>query len=603
MLHNIYIYIWKLLILVLFMLSNLGYWEYLRRHLKVDSCFFPSITIAFQTSALFLAGILNMLPEASYILYAFGIFYCLFSFVKYRGKDFFVFYFKPAYFVLVISFCVAAVYLHGQFFLHYDNFSHWALVVKQMLSENRFPNFADGLIMFQEYPLGSSVYIYYFAKLTSGAESMQMLAQCFVMLCALMPCFAFCKKDLISTTVVMLLFTAFILTFNIEITELLVDTLLPIVGGAAFIFTLSHLYGFRRGNADIKQGKVSLWIISFYLIQLIQIKNSGLFFAIMVSIVTVILLFPKRKKLGAGNIISFVLPYFTFFIWHKHCKYVFISSGTSYHAMTAENFARGISLKTKEEILSICRAMINFSVSDSMVIITAISVLFACAGSFVLLYFMGELSDNRKQLIVHCVTFCIFTYIIYQFGLLLMYLFSMSSGEAIRLAGGTRYCKTILIFIFYITITMALTWLSLDICIAKRRVLTSSFSVALSCAILVATICMNNATPMSAIDKRNSYQDSTRAWLERVSTIYNVPQYSSYGLILHDTDSGYSFYLMKYIFQSVSIQCTVVDDYSDLSAIDNCEYIFVMDKDNEIVNDWINANYPAQAGQDVIFCS
>lgn len=585
------------------MLSNLGYWEYLRRHLKVDSCFFPSITIAFQTSVLFLAGVLNMLPEVSYILYSFGLFYCIYSFIKHRGKAFFCFYFKPAYFVLAISFCVAAVYLQGQFFLHYDNFSHWALVVKQMLSENRFPNFADKLIMFQEYPLGSSVYVYYFAKLTSGAESMQMLAQCFVMLCALMPCFAFCKSDRISTAVVMLLFAAFILTFNIEITELLVDTLLPLVGGAAFIFTLSQLYIFRRGNADIRQGKVCLWIISFYLIQLIQIKNSGLFFAIMVSVMTVILLFPQRKKLGAGSLVPFVLPYFTFFIWHKHCKYVFISSGTSYHAMTVENFAMRFSMKTRDEILSICRAMIDFSVSDSIVIISALSVLFVCAGSFAFLYFMGELSDNRKQIIARCVTFCIFTYIIYQFGMLLMYLFSMSSGEAIRLAGGTRYCKTILIFIFYITITMALAWLSLAMRIAKRRVLTSSFAVALSCAILVATICMNNTTPMSAIDKRNSYPDSTRAWLEKVATVYDVPQYSSYGLILHDTDSGYSYYLMKYLFQSGSIQCIVVDDYSDLSGIDNCDYIFVMDKDNEIVNGWISEHYPAQVGHDVISCS
>lgn len=37
-----------------------------------------------------------------------------------------------------------------------------------------------------------------------------------------------------------------------------------------------------------------------------------------------------------------------------------------------------------------------------------------------------------------------------------------------------------------------------------------------------------------------------------------------------------------------------------MDDIGSRQYLFVYSKDNKIVNDWIMANYPAQAGNDVI---
>lgn len=593
----------NLLALAMFILSNLGYWEYLRRHLKADSCFFPSITIAFQTSVLFLAGILNMLPEASYLLYFFGIAYCLYSFIKRKGEDFFTFYLNPAYIVLAACFCISAIYLQGQYFLNYDNFSHWALVVKQMLISDRFPSVSDYLIYFQRYPLGSSVYVYYFAKLTSNAESMQMLGQCFSMLCALMPCFAFCKKKGITSAIIMLLFTAFVLTYNIEITELLVDTLLPLIGGAAFVFTFSQLHGFRSGDADTAQCIKSLWVISFFLIQLIQIKNSGLFFAVMISIAAIYYVLPRRKIIGAASLIPLALPYFSFLVWHKHCKYVFPSSAASKHAMTAANFANTFSTKTKEEMAAICKGMVEYSVSSHSVIIAAVFVMAVCIALFVLLYFKNELNSERRKLILHTALFCLLVYIIYQFGMLLMYLFSMPNGEANRLASVERYCRTILIFIYYISVTMALGFISLSKDSKGRSIGSYLISVALSCALLVGTVFLNGVTPSTVVNSKSSYPESFRAWIENAAHVNAVPQYSSYAILLEEDDIGYSFWLMRYIFQSSNIYNSVIDESSDLSALDNYNYVFVYDKGNDVINNWISEKYPTQAGQDVIICS
>lgn len=80
-------------------------------------------------------------------------------------------------------------------FVHYDNFSHWALVVKKIIETNRFPNGFDEIITFKEYPLGSAIFIYFFTKFTNTNESTQMLAQAYMMLVCIMPLFSNTKKQ------------------------------------------------------------------------------------------------------------------------------------------------------------------------------------------------------------------------------------------------------------------------------------------------------------------------------------------------------------------------------------------------------------------------
>ena len=52
--------------------------------------------------------------------------------------------------------------------MHYDNFSHWALIVKSMSLTNSFPSFKTDVIMFTSYPPGSAVFIYYFINIIKG---------------------------------------------------------------------------------------------------------------------------------------------------------------------------------------------------------------------------------------------------------------------------------------------------------------------------------------------------------------------------------------------------------------------------------------------------
>ena len=54
----------SLLRLILFFLSQLGYWEFLRRKTALDSHLMPLLAIGGEFCVLYLGGLLNFLPEA-----------------------------------------------------------------------------------------------------------------------------------------------------------------------------------------------------------------------------------------------------------------------------------------------------------------------------------------------------------------------------------------------------------------------------------------------------------------------------------------------------------------------------------------------------------
>ena len=153
-----------------FILSSLGWWEMIRKRSDVNIYFIPSLTVAVQVVFLFLSGLLNLLREGAAVLFLLGLLFLLVS--AFENKRFSVSflrnYYDPGFLYLGVISVAMGFFLKGRIFTHQDNFSHWALVVKTMLMNNRFPTFMDPLIKYQEYPLGSSAFIYYFANTKSN---------------------------------------------------------------------------------------------------------------------------------------------------------------------------------------------------------------------------------------------------------------------------------------------------------------------------------------------------------------------------------------------------------------------------------------------------
>ena len=297
--------------LFFFALSTLGSFELLRLagRDRIQTHFLPSLTIAVQVSVLFLAGLWNLLPEAAGILYLLGFFGLFLLVVREKSLNFLRKYADFGYATLLMILIGSALAVKGKMFLQYDNFSHWALVVREMLRFDRFPNFTDTLIHFQEYPLGSAAYIYYFAHWVGTAEPLQMLAQAYAIAAAILPLFSRATGRKPLCCAALLGFAWFVFDYNTAITDLLVDTLLPMVGMCALLFAVTHC---KEGC-----GKFELFCAACYSIWLVQIKNSGIFF--LLPIVLVIVPYAHRQKAWGACAPVLLAPLVSLVLWQKHC--------------------------------------------------------------------------------------------------------------------------------------------------------------------------------------------------------------------------------------------------------------------------------------------
>ena len=259
---------------------------------------------------------LNILSEAVFFLLVFGLAGFIGHTVLEKGKNL-NFYLRMEFIFLAAGLLILFFYLQGKLFTHYDNFSHWALVVKTMLRTNRFPSFETPIITYRGYPLGSSVYIYYTAKLIGEAEPLQMLGQGYMLLTCMLPLFRDNRRNRWLVFILMLFAGNFFLAYNVQPSELLVDTLLPLAGMSALLFTRSCKNTDRREN---------LFIILF-LTWVLQIKNSGAFFALIAG--GAYLMTAKRNHRFWCGFACVMTAFFSLFLWNRHCKYVFGSAAMS----------------------------------------------------------------------------------------------------------------------------------------------------------------------------------------------------------------------------------------------------------------------------------
>ena len=562
----------------LFGLSTLGSFQLIRRISKdkVDRFFLPSVTIAVQVTILFFAGILNLLPEISMLLYFIGLAALAASLWQNKGLKFVNDYINDGYIISILIMIIMGVAVKGKLFAHYDNFSHWAIVVRHMLEVNRFPNFDSSLIMFQQYPLGSASYIYYFARMINQSESIQMLAQIYMIVAAVLPLFSFVEKRSFRIDLVYIAIVNFVLIYNVKAGDLLVDTLLPAVGICALLFAKKH--------CRYDRCKLHFWLLSCYLVQIIQIKNSGIFFVLAVIAACIKHYWNKQNRVN--NLCAALFPFLTLLIWQKHCKFVFSAAATSKHAMTVENYQLIFGSKTAEDIKKICTGVIRLSfTSKHVLVLLGIAVLVGCG-----IWFFAR-KDWKDYKI--CFIFTMVFYLCYQLGMFGMYLFSMPGGEATSLAGSERYLKTIIIAILLIYMAFAIKSFS-------NSNISESIKT-LSAVVLFISIFIFSYVSQGKIEFAPATIDNSeeRMWVEQNREKYAVPMHDSYCILIPKDDYGYAHFLLKYTFQSDDVSSEIIKSSDDLNSI-SAKYVFVYDQENDIIKTWINELYPEQTGNNVI---
>ena len=282
---------------------------------KVSPSFLPITVFGMITMVLFFAGLWNVLDEGVVIVTVTGWLSLGVYGVRSVKRRFAV---RPLLTPSVIFFVIASVLvmvlLRGVYLDHYDNFSHWAVIVRDMFHTHALPT-EQTQVEFRNYPPGAALFIYYVCRIVGYCESYALIAQGFLIIACVAVLFCKAKITQPITLVALLTWAVVFLTFPMygnrwHLKELLVDGLLGYVMTAAIVI----IYVGRDDPHRIFWPCVSTFSL------LVLVKDSGKVFLFVA--IAVLLLCQGDRRWNRHRVLEglvlLLLPLTESYLWKQY---------------------------------------------------------------------------------------------------------------------------------------------------------------------------------------------------------------------------------------------------------------------------------------------
>lgn len=442
--------IWEVGRAALLPLSFWGYFFLVYRFGRVRIWFVPLTCMAGISLALFFGGLLDALPAASALIFWGGLAgFAVFAVFGIRGKAgrLRLSLCGVCFFAGTAAFALLSLTLK---LVHYDNFSHWALIVKYLLSAERFPGADTALIPFRDYPPGASLFIYYVCRFAGHAQGVMLLAQNSLIFACFYAVFGIVKEQrrfLLYSFLGMGCALLSYLNLTIRINSLLVDFLLPLLAMASA--AVSYRCAKEKGRLCVLQ----IILLGFTGI----VKTTGVFFAAAAGVYALVrMLWPvkndirsRAKRFAAGK------PGRVLYGVVMICGAAIFPLLWQYHLHTdLAGFEGKFELgKTAGEYGAPVEEALYGQVRESFFEAAldpsgrAVRVLFLCTvlAAAAVLYARVRLKKRWYLGLVLPAVMAVTA--LYYAGMLYMYLHSMPAEEALRMAGFERYaCSAAALF-------------------------------------------------------------------------------------------------------------------------------------------------------------
>lgn len=430
--------------LIAFALSTAGYVAFVRAYWRIS----PRASYIFVLSALaclmYFAGLLNVLLIGAYALFFGGV--ALFIVVLARRKMALA-YNRSSLSAMNIGFALGLAFLIASLidtkFIHYDNFSHWAVVVKSMLIENQIPTAASAIIDFKSYPLGSSAFLYYFCRVVGNSEGVMLIGQGLLLTACFYAVFGVIrdqKRFLLSALLGLGCAALAFFNISIRVNNLLVDFLLPALALAALGSLSAEQASFRSRCLSVVP-VLGLLVIT---------KNTGIFFAALVYVFLLYRAVKLRNELekprpyvwlALAAIAASLLP---LVLWNFHTALAFPGDTSKFSYDLGALTALKID-KTPEQIRAITSLFLKTAVSLSLRATQGILLFNVLA---LTAYVIARFVLKKRWRLLKVLLALDIALVLYYAGILGMYIASMPLDEALRLAGFDRYASSmVLLFI------------------------------------------------------------------------------------------------------------------------------------------------------------
>lgn len=478
---------------------------------------------------------------------------------------------EPSALALGATTLVLIAVLHGQVFTHYDNFSHWALVLEVMLADHALPTPQDPVVAFTTYPLGGASLAYLFSTVLGRAEWVAMLGQSlFIVSCAL-PLVTTAGRRWAVGLAVYLVGALALLSHVTSPSSLLVDGLVGGLGGALLVLLLLH-------RATVLAHP---WAPALVAAALVTVKSSGLFFVAVATVLWLALLLRSRREeplpdaarprrpgvwRHAGSAAALALPWLVWWAWGRHVATTFPQAGESKHSVSVDRFGSVLGEKTAEDVRTILRELLGATLLDGRLWLLLVGLLLA--GAMAVRVRALTARSQRRLLVVVLVTV-----LLWELSLAVMYLLSMPLGEALMLAGFRRYQGTIHLTVVLVALSALALWGGA----VEARALTRPRAVT---SVLTAGVVVVSALALvepSNLDRPD--ENSPRHSVEQALAGVQVSDDDQVCVLLQSPDGGYRTWITRYVLRHEQVRSDVIpEDAAALPGrLDPCDLFVLLD--------------------------
>ncbi len=426
-----------------FLLSAVGYVAFSRAYWKITPRASYIFVFSAQALILYFAGLVGVLSYAAYALFGFGIVLLVALILNKKIKlAYNVSSLSAINLAFVVVFGAITASLIDTFFVHYDNFSHWAVVVKYMLVTDRIPDAASAIIDFKSYPLGSSSFLYYFGRIVGNGEGIMLVGQATLLFACFYAVFGAIrdqKRFLLAALLGLGCSAMAYFNISIRINNLLVDFLLPALALAVIGVLLVERNKFFTAYLAVLP---VLGLLSI-------VKNTGVIFALLGSVFLVYRAVQvqnadaKLRPFFWGALLTIGLSLVPLILWNVHTSLAFASDAGkfSYDFQSLASFTLD---KTPEQILYIVQLFLYTATSLSELPTLGFVVF---NGIAIVTYLVARFGFHKKWKLLGTLLLLDLAVVLYYTGILAMYILSMPLNEALWLAGFERYGSSMILFL------------------------------------------------------------------------------------------------------------------------------------------------------------
>ena len=556
----------------LFFLCMAGWWLWLNHRWALPLALAPVITFCSAGCILYLAALLNVLWPVQLLLLVGGLGLLAWELFRHRLAAL-----RPLLCPAMVVYAVACgwtvLLLRGALVQGHDNFAHWAILAKSLITNGQLPNVANTAVEYVDYPPATALWIKFVCNTIGFSDGTMLMAQGFLALACALAMGALCKTA--AQGVAAAGFCLMVFALNSVYGTLMVDGLLTLLALAALAAALWQ----RRAGQPGQAALLAAPVLGFLAIT----KNSGVFLALLTGAAILALNRQAGTRLR-GVLAIWGAPALLWYLWGQHVRLVYPAGMESKHAVDAAAYWNNLTGKTSEELAQFWQAFtaywLNLRYWENIVywgapVLTLILVL--------ALWRAGRLRGRQAAALAAGI---VGSLVLYTGGLAATYIFSMPTAEMLVLASIGRYSLTFSLLVLGCGLLIALYTAPAG----GRRAARWLPSAAFTLACLALALVWGDTPPLYS---RAYHQHSEQQrWLD-LKAQYALPEGARYLFYTNGApvDGWGDRFVARYVFNSDTLDFWQYEyDAPDLDTIcygyDYIVFLGPDEKSDRLLTDW-----------------